>query len=654
MARKDWAEAWRAPGEKGMLSQIDPLDIPKEFCNMLSNANFYRDIGIIRKRYGFEPHEVNYNIPVGLTDVISLGFLTYTQVWVGGDLVNNQIGRLIAQVKGIHGFDFFWREYDFDTGTWGEWEPLPGDPAQLDSGETKADRVRWTPYAGILRGAAGNYSDSNAIWIGYIDRSSQDNNGYFANYNFDPSNPYGGGVDAIDFTGVHSSPANPDYLYDLVVANPFGTINFGLTAVTSKFSMGTIADYKNRISRYRVSVELDGHQEGHFLDHIAIQEHFGSDEGTKKYLDRVSIAVAGAGMWDNLTYRISGFKIYESQSLIDAETPSAESDPIGRLVGRIDARNGGDANFQFTFKAKYRNSAGYSNAFSIEDTDYPDIFSSDSDDLFNNMYLDIHLTDGVESHNITDCSKTTGIFVIQLNEGSSNLTDNQEYTVTVVPRWYESAGSYYVTLLIKGDNSGISSPYNQTILKYSDYDVEDIWPGTINHKHSIIFEDRHLIGDVYYDGREMPLRVFYSNPVNHLYAGHDIFPNYFDIVSGRGDRVMGFGQILNVLSIFTKHKILRYTFSEGIPHLQETPFEIGLVSHDSLIEYNGLYYFLGRRGITLNVYVYDGIHKPKEISKVIAGEIKIALERDGVPEEQVIGFIDTVSNQYRLVVNAYE
>jgi hypothetical protein len=625
---------WRS-FDKGMVTAVDPRDVPAGYLTYAQNVDYAREYGTLRKSYGFDRHDVDQPLPENFPPVLSMGWMTYTNE------NDAKMGRLVVQTNGsstgyiYNTLDWYFRDYDFDGDTWVDWNAgVPNSLSQEDIyGTTKADRIRWTSFHEVMRGACGNESDSYPLWFGFIDRNADDNEGYFHNYTTvipeagDPATTTG---DRDTFVGVATSQSIPN-------------IKCGILQTTDGFFGTDLSTYINEKVRYLIVPILDGHQ-------------ITSPNNITNYSSlRVN--------WEdaNKNPRLSGFNIYESRTVrnvASSEEAYLPPFPYWELIKYVDIRTGNDVpiysdNGTFNSSGNFFAFDGMQNRF-------------DDNDAFNGLWIHIlyKTTDGTnidEWYKITDHGMEANDGRIYFTpHGNTALVGATSYRIDVMEKWdSDTTDSYYIELYVDGNAAiqpapdGLPDPNK---LADSTYDYPEI---SCNYKRSILFEERHVVGNVYFDGKKHPLMMRWSNPINDPFAGHDIFPNYVMIPSTTDDEIMGFAQSLNVLSVFTKRKIFKYVFENGVPVLQETPYSAGLVAPDSLVTINGIHWFFGQEGQILSIFRYDGIREPQDVGAGIRDQIEAwmvdenGLTRPHIQPHLTLGWRDYRTGQYRIALNTY-
>jgi len=637
-----------------MLGDTDPVDIAKnqsEYARLVVNADFTREFGALHKCFGFDFHEIMDTMPQDMPPILSLGWMTYVQVWAGDLEVNKKMGRLIVQTDGhpqgtVNTLDYYYIEYDFEAGAWNDWE---GPFSQENVfGTTKADRIRWTPFNNVMRGACGNESDSNPLWIGYVNRKKEDDNGYFHHYE------WGDQYDADGFSDIEISQSLP-------------ITKIGLTHVDTYDNDASI--YHNIIINVIAVPVYDGHQICS-LEQVAYPSGFdakflrisSADEQRVNFKIKCSVAWKDIGGILQVSRRLTGVNIYVSEANFESigETQGDFQFLNWKLIKYLDIREGNQLPIR-----------GYNGIYTHPVGAFGYLKTTDSgmvDDLYNNLWVCCRSTDSVvEYYKITDMYYDTGfmIFKLDMPSGSPYMLNNSEYQFFIMEKWDMGAINVYdCDIVLWGDEIDLEIipswlPDPNRLLDDT-YDPPVI---SCNYKHSVEFEGRHFVGDIYHDGEKKPLQARYSNPVNDPFAGHDLYPNYINVPSDKGDKIMGFAKSIvaypdrakHVLTIFTERKLFRYIFDSGQPVLQETTYHIGLMSNDSIETINGIHYFAGQKGKYRSIYRYDGHREPKDIlSGRMRTEFETALLKDGVVSELILGWYDKLVDQYRFSVNAYE
>ncbi|RJQ87729.1 MAG: hypothetical protein C4519_00330 [Desulfobacteraceae bacterium] len=637
MART-WKAKWKLPGARGMVSSSDPLDVPPEAGLLVENADFSRKLGALCKRPGFDLHALAAGLPPEAGVILSLAYLPYVKVWddLGTTKINQHTGRLIVQVNGEHGLDYYYREINLDTGAIGAWSLLQ---SSLDCGTTRADRIRWVLEPGVLRGVCGNWEDSYPVWMGYIDRAIADHNGYFHDFT------YRGATVPADLRGYH----------DIFTSRVLPEAEAGMKFI-GKYLFGS-AGYKNMGLRYLLVPVFDGHQVATPNEIELINSEWSTnitvDLGCNDVHRFVHLQIAT--IWSQ-NPRLTGFNVYESHSLETRQNVSTLIDPYDdwKLARQIDLRIG-NPNPVYQEWGRSEIYPGQDSHMNIQYTDYLE------NDCFNDLWIEIIVSEThSEFYRVTDTtsedpSEYTYIhFTPDLNTQIQHLRD---YSIRLYERWKQVGAGNFFSIDLLMDGTGLSeqvapewlplpNQVNDPTYKYPKIGA--------NYQHAIFFEEMLVAGNVFFDGVKKPLDVMISLPINSDFAGHDLFPDTINLEPMADDEIMGFAQSLNILGIFTKYRIFRYTFDDSGPRLLESPFKIGLVAPDSLVTINGWHWFLGRHGPERSVYRWDGIHPPEDMGAQIGDELKEMLAEDGVIPEHAIGWFDKRTQQYRLALNAYQ
>jgi hypothetical protein len=630
-----------------MVSSIDSLDVPPGFVSYIQNADFSSEIGTTQKSPGFDRHSVDNPLPDNFPPPLSMGWFTYTRVWSGTEEVNDKVGRFVVQTNGSPGgaennLDYYWREYDFESALWDDWSE---HQSTLDYGTTKADRIRWSGFEGILRGACGNESDSYPLWFGYVNRNKNDSNGFFHDYTHTGENG-----DYDGFTGVIASQDLP-------------TVKYGI----SRTGDGVFTDvhnaiYGNEVVRYIAIPIYDGHQvcspnqaEAYSptVDYW-VEVNYGTDNNFQA--TRLLLDVDWSD--EEKMVRLSGFNIYESRAL--------EGEYAGEglvtfspwtWIRYVDIQSGSTVS-ALNYSATYESTGTY---LSIANANLPS-------NCFDDLWVHIRSKTTVvgspgtannpdERYKITSTTKINGTTRIAFTPHPGTLlADGAVYYISILEHWDEVPGEtdkFRIHLFVDGNSAVGEAPWWLPDPNRLDDDSYSLPTVSCNYRCSGYFLERHFVGNVYYDGVKYPLMIRWSNPTNDPLAGHDLYPNYLFIPSDEDDEVMGFAQTLNVLSIFTRKKIFKYVFEGGIPVLQETPYHVGLYASDSLITHNGIHWFFGIDGQILSKYKYDGIRKPRDVGKKIRDQIDARLAVPYVQPSQIIGWYDTRTSKYKIAINTY-
>jgi hypothetical protein len=635
---KPWRWKWRAPGIKGMVSAADLRDVPPEYASYLLNADLSREFGAIRKAPGFDRHDADNPLPDNFPPVLSMGWFTYVDVWRTGtseDPSNSRMGRLIVQCNGNPSgtelpFDFYYRDYSYDDDEWLAWQgPFTNEDIY---GAIKPDRIRWSVFPGVIRGACGAESDSDPLWMGYVNRNADDDNGYFHDY-----------IDLSDqhtFVGTYISESVPETTYGFD-GDP-----------TYIHWQSPLNGYKDERIRILAVPVFDGHQ----VSDIGKTNDYGSSQ--RRALCVVANFPFGgdfkeaikANFYVSLTdgyfpERLTGFNFYESIQKTGIGAEGSEGDaPFGawKFSKHVDIRTGNDTpilRLRGVFSASSNNVIVFGLRF--------------ADNAFNNMFIDV---DGTK-YKITDTIDSDPDTEIQFTHSLDGTHD-----FTIEERWGTFAAGSNITMHMYFDGSTqvvgdvpswLPDPNLLGNETFTIIENQHYTPIICNYKHSILFEDRHIVGNVYYDGVKHPLMMRWGYPTGDPLAGHDIFPFELIVPSHQGDEIMGFAQTLNVLTIFTRENTFRYVFEDNIPKLQESPFNVGLYAPDSLATINGIHWFFGQRGPILSVFTYDGIHEPQNVGEVIQPDILWELTKSGIQPGLAIGWYDKRTNDYNLALTRY-
>jgi hypothetical protein len=631
---------------QGMISASDPLDVPPEAALYLENADFSRKLGALCKRPGFDIYTLAEGLPVDMGLILSLGWFPYIKVWndAGETKINERRGRVIVQVNGEHGLDFYYRELNLDTGAWEAWSGLQ---SSLNYGATRADRIRWLVEPGVMRGVCGNWFDSFPIWIGYVDRNQTEGNGFFHDYTFNGGTPT---EDKRTYSGLFSSVALP-------------VISGGIKLI-GKYLFGD-AGYKNMAVRYLVVPIFDGHQVASLDQLEPISSAYGKiltvDMGANDVhrFNHLQLAVSwihNSPPDSGPNPRLTGYNIYESHSAMTAHGLAMLVDPYDdwKLSRQIDLREG---NALPVYKAEGTCdfTAGGHCTINVPFTDFLE------NDCFNDLWMEILIDENtIETYRVEDTTSedpSQYTFLHFTSHANSQLQWAANYPIRLYERWKQVGTSNTFTIDLMLDGTGLSEQVppewlpapnrvNDPTYKYPKIGA--------NYRHAIMFEEMMIVGNVYFDGAKRPLDIMISNPINADFAGHDLYPDTITLDPLSDDEEMGFAQSLNILSLFTKYRIFRFTFDESGPRLLEAPYSIGLVAPDSLVTINGWHWFLGRHGPEVSVYRYDGIHAPEDMGAQIGDDLKAIIAASGVQLEHAIGWFDKRTQQYRLAINSYQ
>jgi hypothetical protein len=645
--RSAWKKVWNAPGIKGMISQANPRLLPDGFAMQVENADFSRKLGMLMKDYGFDLHEIGTTVPALMADVLSIGWMTYVKVWGDdGTKINAKMGRLYAQVDygttpGVLLLGYYWIEYDFAAASWGAWSTLQTD---LDYGTTIPDRIRWTPFQpNVMRGATGVTADSKPIWVGYVNRKASDNNGLFKDYTFDTvAHPTTG--DRVSVTDVYMGDGTPN-------------TKCGVVQISNVYD--DTANFSNEKIQIIVVPEYDGHQVtsteqvDDFSASILYRETVSFNTLEKRAL-RINVNINFID--DNGEFpnpRVTALNIFVSRcpnTTFDVWTP-------WDWVYRVDLQTG-------TLGSFGRHNGMYnqgSPAVLISNWGAPLI---EWPDMLKNLWVSIRRESNIrELYRVSDVvmvSNPNQALIYFTASSHTGLHQDSYYDYDLIGKWYTDNNQDFTCGIIL---NGTEIPQEEAPAWLPDpaklFDLDYRIPVvSCNYRYSIEFQGMHVVGNVYHDGEWKPLQMRISNPKNHPLAGFDIFPDEQNIPSDAGDEIMGFGVAGDVLSVFTKKKLFRYTFDGGItPRLVELPWSVGLVSGDSLKEIGAVYWFLGQymvnRKITYSIFRYDGLHEPENVGDKISGELLAALIADGCIPELAQAWLDELNQQYRVAINSF-
>jgi len=634
------------------LKNANRLAIPRDFATHIKNGRFSESFGAVEKDTGWDISEIMAGAPVNLMPILSMAFYPYDVILDNGDIT--RYGRFYIQVDGDplgleHGLNYWYREYDYQVGVWGAWQGSSATTPFSEEhiyGTTKADRIRWSKFPNVVRGACGAYSNSNPLWIGYVDRGIDQDKGFFRTYTYpNPRDRYG--------------------ISDVIVSEGIPQVTAGIKLLATHHH-GEDEEYGfyRKALLLIVLPEYDGVQIAN-IDHID-NFVFGSYEYYKTliipytddldyYRYDLSLAVVlnlGGSALTPMCPRLTGFHIYKCESGYEPYTSQGEkyswSTPL--LVRRIDSQTGTD--YVMIRDWQFINNSPGTNIWiaNLGPSGWVKV-----DDEFIDFWIEIKISEGnFERYRITDSNTSSVTFIASAD---TQMVTSTRYVYSIRERWVSQVVDEVFDIKLKLDTIGLinsaAPPYfpEPNKIEDEDYDIPQI---TANYKASIHFENRHIIGNCFYNGEYHPLMMRYSDVDGSDFAGHDLFVNEHIIPALAGDEIMGYASSLKMLSVFTKQDIFRYMFEDGgAPVLQDTPYNVGLVAPDSLVTIDGIHFFVGQEGNRISKYKYDGIHKPERIGDRIQDDLTEAINQPGVVKEMIQGFHNKNANRYDISINRF-
>lgn len=644
-----------------MVSSADSRDLKKNFVIYLENADFSREINAICKTYGFDLHNLSANLP-DIGKILSVGFYVFVKVWDGATRVNKITGRLITQIYNDTDEDpapikYLYRDYDFTDKVWTAWSNAS---EELSIGTIYPDnyKIFWKQYSdGVLRGAAGNLERSYPVQLRYINRKAIDDNGFFHDYTYENEH------DRREYEG-------------LLFTRDFPKIKAGLDNLA--IYEAETGGYSNIDVKWILVPVYDGHQIARTEECIPI---LGWTYLAGKPFQRDLVGITPAFLSSNIRVyweplegvadpdysevpRITGFNIYETTRKGD---PGVLAWSNWKLVKHVDLRTGGEV-AEIYDNTSYTEEGGL--CWITLPLGCPEMYKTLYE--YNNIIIHEVRIPGTgtycdEEYPIDDITFVNDYIRIYITPGpNTGLETNENYTISIIERWREmgftippyNENVFFLRIVSKMPAIGDAPDWlpDPEIINDDFYQQDRNHP-QISGNYSVCeeFEDRNTLGQIYIDDEKKLKMVGYSNPKNHDFAGYDIIADYINPPLKNDDEIMGFGQSLNILSVFTKYDTFKYNFESGAPILAESPYNVGLVARRSLVTINGIHWFLGRKLQDVSIFRYDGIHEPQDMGKPIKNQLDdIFKNTAGLDlEGSTIGWYDNTSNQYRISFNCY-
>jgi hypothetical protein len=130
-----------------------------------------------------------------------------------------------------------------------------------------------------------------------------------------------------------------------------------------------------------------------------------------------------------------------------------------------------------------------------------------------------------------------------------------------------------------------------------------------------------------------------SYPANHPFAGYDIHYQYIIPPISGGNEVRHVLNRLDFAIVMTQlGEVFKYYVGEsGIEALAEQIWDVGLEAIDSIIDKDGVIYFLGRKGNQVSWWMWDGQNKPIDIGLLIRPTIDLFLASPDVDKAKTKG-----------------
>ena len=675
----------------GMASNYDPADLIQKAGIYVNNADVGRQRGRLCKTYGTADFDFNGAWPPeggDPPDVYSIGRMVYTKVW-DNDVKVNTLKELIVLQLDCGENSLYWYELERTVGDddwvlsgpfacgWDDnfvpYQPYWTTGVDGQWGVTKAGKIRWHEKDGVLRAACGAYietdenhpefnkSDSYPFQWRYINRYPGNPdiakvNGYFQNYDdFDTSSSHPVGHCQWHHAGFWRGRSIPDYTPSLSVV--LNSAEHDIWQVHDKIGYQTSARLL-----YALLAEYDGHQIAPLkMEPLEKHDHYHSDN-THTWTCKFKISIPKDDADDyEIPTRLTGYRFIAS--MIDMGIIGSGGGILGDVGydyppyverARIDIKDGIEKVFGGEGYVRHDGATNTLLDFSIGTDQWAfEALTSTGDhtnfwkDFFVKIQIDADTYEEYKIDSSVGVNQTPGLpdaYRIRLafnrlpTAQGGQLADETWYKFEINSRWYaETSGSDEYASIVFFDNGQTANETPSWVDVGSK--VEDQPIVTCNPTQFIDYTERMFaVPDVALDDEIESLVLPYSNPVNDPFAGFDLFPNYIEVPTTKDDKIMGVGNHLDFLIIWTKYKIFRYLISGTGIYLDELPWDVGLVSRDSLTFDGDIWRFLGRKRDKISWYAYDGENEPREIGEPIQDELSKILSAQHIEPDLAQSF----------------
>lgn len=674
---------------RGMASSPDQKAIRDGYLKYARNVDFHLHPSAVSKAKGAIEQDLDSHFPPDGYEscrVISAGRLAYTKVWVNDIKVNLSKELLILQIHNVpggdHGLDFL--EYEHTVGAddweynghiWTDFED--GDSIGWDKwGSTKAGKIRWNDFNEVLRGACGafinenedsvnyNKSDSFPIQIRYVDRypidpAHGDVKGFFKDYDSrDLQGNYGkcaaGCQQLYHGRSIPVFTPTMEIVQNANAANP----NIFWTDVENGYA-------ESMVAKYLVLAEYDGHQIAPMkANPLGMSNWVGYDsaENQENYNFAVKLRISvpeAAVSGYNMPNRLTAFRVYRAVALLGKSSLGMASPPgftmLGDYeeIGRVDIMDGLT---NVLVKSGEIINETTNEWYMKADIGVQDWASYGTNDEFQDLYKDLFIRIQIDADTFKEYPITSSVMFNEPSVGNTmriHFTSEAGATFETTPyyfsinsRWKNESGTQAIYIIDNNDPVGDSPPWVVSNLEPEDQPIVECNYGAIT-----FFKGRALVFDVAYDDQKVPMMMRNSNPVNHPYAGFDLFPNYLMPPLRSGDKLKGVINSLDYAIQGSSEKFFKYLISDdGIEALPEMALDLGIESVFSCQELDGSLYFLSKRGSEIGWHVWSPGGKIIDLGVLIRPDLDTILRSVGVDTEEAFGIPLLHENKYLLVI----
>jgi len=625
----------------GMASAVDPSDMPKNMAQECHNVDGAISPGRLRKAPGTQIYDFNGLLSNGKMPqnekIISLHAFVYNEVWVGSEKVNRMKELVIIQVDGVHGLDWYELERTVGQDNWVLSDISPyycgWDSAGTliysagvfkgEYGVTRAGKVRWLEHGGILRAACGafvntdvapshpmfNKSDSFPIQWRYVNLwpiaadDPDDNRGMFKVFDYTSAQF---GQCKYGEAGLWRGRSLPDYTPPLVITS----------FSTGQWAFDTYSNYgylETAYILYAVLAEYDGHQIATLKSIPLESSHFVHQAGQAGYhswTTKFKISIPKTANVPSCPDRLTALRVYRAPKLlglIDPESPGSDQEAISfndyDMVLRLGMKDGMEGLFGSTGAFSW---AGGYWTIRIQVAASMEWYNANPSvtNLWQNMFVRFKIGDDYREYKIYDSlgighTGELGFYTDIRFAASYEAALDGTRPFTINARWYEDGTNYSIVFV---DPNIVMDESPSWLVP--DIPLSKMPKIECNYSKATVFKDRMLVWDVAYDDELKPKMLRYSYPINSIFAGFDIQPNFLNVPFVSANQIMGVHNYLDFALVFGKEKAYKYLIlDDGISQqLIEFLWEGGIESMDSVCEIDGIIYFLGRLGSRKSLY----------------------------------------------------